>query len=156
MPRKGHIQKRDVLADPVYNNKVVTKLINNVMLDGKKGVAQKVVYAAFDQIKEKTEKDPVEVFKQALENVMPSLKVKARRVGGANYQVPMEVRPARRQTLALRWLTAYSRARSERTMAERLAGELMDAANNTGASVKKREEMHKQAEANKAFAHFRW
>ena len=156
MPRKGHTQKRDVLADPIYNNKVVTKLINNIMLDGKKGVAQKVVYAAFDQIKEKTEKDPVEVFQQALENVMPSLEVKARRVGGANYQVPMEVRPARRQTLALRWLTAYSRSRSERTMAERLAGELMDAANNTGASVKKREEMHKQAEANKAFAHFRW
>ena len=148
--------QRDVLADPLYNNKVVTKLINNIMLDGKKGVAQKVVYAAFDQIKEKTEKDPVEVFQQALENVMPSLEVKARRVGGANYQVPMEVRPARRQTLALRWLTAYSRSRSERTMAERLAGELMDAANNTGASVKKREEMHKQAEANKAFAHFRW
>ena len=156
MPRKGHTQKRDVLADPLYNNKVVTKLINNIMLDGKKGVAQKVVYSAFDQIKEKTEKDPVEVFQQAMENVMPSLEVKARRVGGANYQVPMEVRPARRQTLALRWLTAYSRARSERTMAERLAGELMDAANNTGASVKKREEMHKQAEANKAFAHFRW
>ena len=156
MPRKGHTQKRDVLADPLYNNKVVTKLVNNIMLDGKKGVAQKVVYGAFDQIKEKTEKDPIEVFNQAMENIMPSLEVKARRVGGATYQVPMEVRPARRTTLGLRWLTAYARSRSERTMAERLAGELMDAANNTGASVKKREEMHKQAEANKAFAHFRW
>ena len=156
MPRRGNGPKREVLPDPMYGSVLVTKLVNSVMLDGKKGVAQKVVYAAFDQIKEKTEKDPVEVFQQALENVMPSLEVKARRVGGANYQVPMEVRPARRQTLALRWLTAYSRSRSERTMAERLAGELMDAANNTGASVKKREEMHKQAEANKAFAHFRW
>ena len=156
MPRKGHTQKRDVLADPLYNNKVVTKLVNNIMLDGKKGVAQKVVYAAFDQIKEKTEKDPIEVFNQAMENIMPSLEVKARRVGGANYQVPMEVRPARRTTLGLRWLTAYARARSERTMAERLAGEIMDAANNTGAAVKKREEVHKAAEANKAFAHFRW
>ena len=144
MPRRGNVPKREVLPDPMYGSVLVTKLVNSVMLDGKKGVAQKVVYAAFDQIKEKTEKDPVEVFQQALENVMPSLEVKARRVGGANYQVPMEVRPARRQTLA------------ERTMAERLAGELMDAANNTGASVKKREEMHKQAEANKAFAHFRW
>ena len=140
MPRRGNVPKREVLPDPMYGSVLVTKLVNSVMLDGKKGVAQKVVYAAFDQIKEKTEKDPVEVFQQALENVMPSL----------------EVRPARRQTLALRWLTAYSRSRSERTMAERLAGELMDAANNTGASVKKREEMHKQAEANKAFAHFRW
>ena len=149
MPRRGNVPKREVLPDPMYGSVLVTKLVNSVMLDGKKGVAQKVVYAAFDQIKEKTEKDPVEVFQQALENVMPSLEVKARRVGGANYQVPMEVRPARRQTLALRWLTAYSRSRSERTMAERLAGELMDAANNTGASVKKREEMHKQAEANK-------
>ena len=129
---------------------------NSVMLDGKKGVAQKVVYAAFDQIKEKTEKDPVEVFQQALENVMPSLEVKARRVGGANYQVPMEVRPARRQTLGLRWLTAYARARGERTMAERLAGEIMDAANNSGSAVKKREDTHKMAESNKAFAHFRW
>ena len=156
MPRRGNVPKRDVLPDPVYNSKLVTKLINSIMLDGKKGVAQKVVYAAFDQIKEKTEKDPVEVFAQAMENVMPTLEVKARRVGGANYQVPMEVRPARRQTLGLRWLTAYSRNRSERTMAERLAGELMDAANNTGAAVKKREEVHKQAEANKAFAHFRW
>ena len=156
MPRRGNIAKRDVLADPIYNSKMVTRLVNSVMLDGKKGVAQKVVYAAFDQIKEKTEKDPVEVFTQAMENIMPSLEVKARRVGGANYQVPMEVRPARRQTLGLRWLTAYSRARSERTMAERLAGEIMNAANNTGAAVKKREEVHKAAEANKAFAHFRW
>ena len=156
VPRRGNVPKREVLPDPLYNSVLVTKLTNSIMLDGKKGVAQKVVYSAFDIIKEKTEKDPVEVFQQAMENVMPSLEVKARRVGGANYQVPMEVRPARRQTLALRWLTAYSRARSERTMAERLAGELMDAANNTGASVKKREEMHKQAEANKAFAHFRW
>ena len=156
MPRKGHTQKRDVLADPLYNNKVVTKLVNNIMLDGKKGVAQKVVYGAFDQIKEKTEKDPIEVFNQAMENIMPSLEVKARRVGGATYQVPMEVRPARRTTLGLRWLTAYARSRSERTMAERLAGELMDAANNTGSAVKKREEVHKAAEANKAFAHFRW
>ena len=156
MPRKGHIQKRDVLADPVYKNKIVTKLINNIMLDGKKGVAQKVVYGAFDIIKDKTEKDPLEVFTQAMENIMPSLEVKARRVGGATYQVPMEVRPARRQTLGLRWLTNYSRARGERTMAERLAGEIMDAANNTGSAVKKREDTHKMAESNKAFAHFRW
>ena len=156
MSRRGRAPVREILPDPLYGSTLVTKLINSIMLDGKKGVAQKVVYAAFDQIKEKTEKDPVEVFTQALENVMPSLEVKARRVGGANYQVPMEVRPARRQTLGLRWLTTYSRARSERTMAERLAGELMDAANNTGAAVKKREEVHKQAEANKAFAHFRW
>ena len=156
MPRRGNVPKREVLADPVYGSILVTKLVNSVMLDGKKGVAQKVVYAAFDQIKEKTEKDPVEVFAQAMENIMPSLEVKARRVGGANYQVPMEVRPARRQTLGLRWLTAYARSRGERTMAERLAGEIMDAANNTGAAVKKREEVHKAAEANKAFAHFRW
>ena len=156
MPRRGNVPKREVLPDPVYGSVLVTKLVNSIMLDGKKGVAQKVVYAALDQIKEKTEKDPVVVFAQAMENVMPTLEVKARRVGGANYQVPMEVRPARRQTLGLRWLTAYSRNRSERTMAERLAGELMDAANNTGAAVKKREEVHKQAEANKAFAHFRW
>ena len=156
MPRRGNVAKRDVLPDPMYNSKLVTRLINNIMYDGKKGVAQKVVYAAFDQIKEKTEKDPVEVFQQALENVMPSLEVKARRVGGANYQVPMEVRPARRQTLGLRWLTNYSRARGERTMAERLAGEIMDAANNTGSAVKKREDTHKMAESNKAFAHFRW
>ena len=140
----------------MYNSVLVTKLINGVMLDGKKGVAQKVVYDAFDIIKEKTGNEPLDVFTQAMENIMPVLETKTRRVGGANYQVPMEVRPARRQTLGLRWLTAYSRARGERTMAERLAGELMDAANNTGAAVKKREDTHKMAEANKAFAHFRW
>ncbi len=156
MSRRGRAPVREILPDPVYGSTLVTKLVNSIMLDGKKGVAQKVVYEAFEQIKEKTEKDPVEVFGQALENIMPTLEVKARRVGGANYQVPMEVRPARRQTLGLRWLTAYSRARSERTMAERLAGEILDAANNTGAAVKKREEVHKAAEANKAFAHFRW
>ncbi len=156
MPRRGNVPKREVLPDPIYGSVLVTKLTNSVMLDGKKGVAQKVVYAAFDQIKEKTDKDPIEVFTQAMENIMPSLEVKARRVGGATYQVPMEVRPARRQTLGLRWLTAYARARSERTMAEKLAGEIMDAANNTGSAVKKREEVHKAAEANKAFAHFRW
>ena len=156
MPRRGNVPKREVLPDPMYGSVLVTKLVNSVMLDGKKGVAQKVVYAAFDQIKEKTEKDPVEVFQQALENVMPSLEVKARRVGGANYQVPMEVRPARRQTLALRWLTAYSRSRSERTMAERLAAEIMDASNGVGASVKKREDVFKMAEANRAFSHYRW
>ena len=156
MPRRGNVPKREVLPDPVYGSVLVTKLVNSVMLDGKKGVAQKVVYAAFDQIKEKTEKDPTEVFTQAMENIMPSLEVKARRVGGANYQVPMEVRPARRQTLGLRWLTAYARARSERTMAERLAGEIMDACNNLGGSVKKREDTHKMAEANKAFAHYRY
>ena len=156
MPRRGNIARRDVLPDPLYNSKLVTRLINNIMLDGKKGVAQKVVYGAFDTVKEKTEKDPLEVFTQAMENIMPSLEVKARRVGGATYQVPMEVRPARRQTLGLRWLTAYARARSEKTMAERLAGEIMDAANNTGSAVKKREDTHKMAESNKAFAHFRW
>ena len=156
MPRRGNVPKREVLPDPLYNSILVTKLTNSIMLDGKKGVAQKVVYGAFDQIKEKTEKDPIEVFNQAMENIMPSLEVKARRVGGATYQVPMEVRPARRTTLGLRWLTTYARSRSERTMAERLAGELMDAANNTGSAVKKREEVHKAAEANKAFAHFRW
>ena len=156
MPRRGNVPKREVLPDPLYNSVLVTKLVNSIMLDGKKGVAQKVVYGAFDQIKEKTEKDPIEVFNQAMENIMPSLEVKARRVGGATYQVPMEVRPARRQTLGLRWLTNYSRARSERTMAERLAGEIMDAANNTGSAVKKREDTHKMAESNKAFAHFRW
>ena len=156
MPRRGNVPKRDVLPDPVYGTVLVTKLVNSIMLDGKKGVAQKVVYGAFDQIKEKTEKDPAEVFTQAMENIMPSLEVKARRVGGATYQVPMEVRPVRRQTLGLRWLTAYSRKRGERTMAERLAGEIMDAANSTGSAVKKREETHKAAEANKAFAHFRW
>ena len=156
MPRRGNVPKREILPDPMYNSVLVTKLVNSIMLDGKKGVAQKVVYGAFDIIKAKTEKEPLEVFAQAMENIMPSLEVKARRVGGATYQVPMEVRPERRQTLALRWLTAYSRKRSERTMKERLAGELMDAANNLGSAVKKREEMHKNAEANKAFAHFRW
>ena len=156
MPRRGNIAKRDVLQDPLYNSKLVTRLINNIMLDGKKGVAQKVVYDAFDIIKEKTGEDPLEVFEKAMENVMPVLEVKARRVGGATYQVPMEVRAERRQTLGLRWITAYSRKRSEKTMKERLAGEIMDACNNTGASVKKREDTHKMAEANKAFAHFRW
>ena len=156
MPRRGNVPKREILPDPMYNSVLVTKLVNSIMLDGKKGVAQKVVYGAFDIIKEKTETDPLEVFTQAMENIMPSLEVKARRVGGATYQVPMEVRPARRQTLGLRWLTAYSRARGERTMAERLAGEIMDAANNTGSAVKKREDTHKMAESNKAFAHFRW
>ena len=156
MPRRGNVPKREVLPDPVYGSVLVTKLVNSVMLDGKKGVAQKVVYAAFDQIKEKTEKDPTEVFTQAMENIMPSLEVKARRVGGANYQVPMEVRPARRQTLGLRWLTTYARKRGEKTMKERLAGEIMDAANGTGAAVKKCEDTHKMAESNKAFAHFRW
>jgi len=156
VPRRGNVPKREILPDPMYNSVLVTKLVNSIMLDGKKGVAQKVVYGAFDIIKAKTEKEPLEVFAQAMENIMPSLEVKARRVGGATYQVPMEVRPARRQTLGLRWLTNYSRARGERTMAERLAGEIMDAANNTGAAVKKREEVHKAAEANKAFAHFRW
>ena len=156
MPRRGNVPTREVLPDPMYRSVLVTKLINSVMLDGKKGVAQKVVYGAFDIVKEKTDKDPVEVFTAALENIMPSLEVKARRVGGATYQVPVEVRPERRQTLGLRWLTTYARARSERTMKERLAGELMDAANNTGAAVKRREDMHKNAEANKAFAHFRW
>ena len=156
MPRRGNVAKRDVLPDPMYNSKLVTRLINSVMLDGKKGVAQKIVYGAFDIVKEKTGKDPLEAFNQALENIMPVLEVKARRVGGATYQVPMEVRPARRQTLGLRWLTAYARTRSEKTMAERLAGEIMDAANNTGSAVKKREDTHKMAESNKAFAHFRW
>ena len=156
MPRRGQIAKRDVLPDPLYNSKLVTRLINNVMYDGKKGVAQKIVYDAFEIIKNKTDKDPVEVFEAAMENVMPVLEVKARRVGGATYQVPMEVRPERRQTLGLRWITKYSRARSERTMAERLAGEIMDAVNNLGGAVKKREDTHKMAEANKAFAHYRF
>ena len=156
MPRRGNVPKREILPDPVYGSVLVTRLINSVMLDGKKGVAQKVVYGAFDQIKEKTEKDPIEVFNQAMENIMPSLEIKARRVGGATYQVPIEVRPARRQTLGLRWLTNYARSRSEKNMADRLAGEIMDAANNTGSAVKKREEVHKAAEANKAFAHYRW
>ena len=156
MPRKGNTPKREVLPDPVYGNIVVSKLINSIMLDGKKSTAQKIVYGAFDQIKEQTGEDPLDVFNKAMENIMPQLEVKARRVGGANYQVPVEVRPARRQTLGLRWLTAYTRARGEKTMAERLAKELMDAANNTGASVKKKEDTHKMAEANKAFAHYRF
>ena len=156
VPRKGHTQKRDVLADPLYNNKVVTKLINNIMLDGKKGVAQKIVYGAFERVAEKSGKEAIEVFEEAMNNIMPVLEVKARRIGGATYQVPIEVRPDRRQALALRWLTTYSRARGEKTMEEKLANEIMDAANNTGASVKKKEDMHKMAEANKAFAHYRF
>ena len=156
VPRKGHTQKRDVLADPMYNNKVVTKLINNIMLDGKKGVAQKIVYGAFDKIANQTGKDAIEVFEEAMNNVMPALEVKARRIGGATYQVPIEVRPDRRQALALRWLTTFSRARGEKTQEERLANEIMDAANNTGAAVKRKEDMHKMAEANKAFAHYRF
>ena len=156
MPRRGNVPKREILPDPIYNSVLVTKLVNSIMLDGKKGVAQKVVYGAFDIIQEKTEKDALEVFRDALENIMPTLECKTRRVGGANYQVPMEVRPTRRQTLGLRWLTNYSRARSERTMKERLAGEIMDAYNNAGNAVKKREDTHQMAEANKAFAHFRW
>ena len=156
MPRKGHTQKRDVLADPIYNSKVVTKLINNVMLDGKKGVAQKIVYGAFTKVEEKTGKPAIEVFEECMNNVMPLLEVKARRIGGATYQVPIEVRPDRRQALALRWLVAYSRKRGEKIMIDRLANEIMDAANNTGASVKKKEDMHKMAEANKAFAHYRF
>ena len=156
MPRRGRIAKRDVLADPIYNSKMVTRLVNSIMLDGKKGVAQKIVYGAFDIVAEKTGKDALDAFTEALENIMPVLEVKSRRVGGATYQVPMEVRPERRQTLGLRWLTAYARARSEKTMRERLAGEIMDALNNTGGACKKRDDTHKMAEANKAFAHFRW
>jgi small subunit ribosomal protein S7 len=156
VPRKGHIPKREVLADPMYGSKVVTKLINNIMLDGKKGTAQRIVYNAFKRIAEQTGEEPVEVFEKAMNNIMPVLEVKARRVGGANYQVPVEVRPERRQTLGLRWLTLYTRKRGERTMEERLAKEIMDAANSTGASVKKKEDTHKMAEANKAFAHYRW
>ena len=156
MPRRGQTAKRDVLPDPLYNSKLVTRLINNIMYDGKKGVAQKIVYDAFDIIREKTGKEPLEVFEAAMENVMPLLEVKARRVGGATYQVPMDVRPERRQTLGLRWITSYSRQRSERTMKERLANEIMDAVNSTGSSFKKKEDTHKMAEANKAFAHFRW
>ena len=156
MPREGHIQKRDVLADPIYNNKIVTKLINNIMLDGKKGVAQKIVYGAFNRVAEQTGRDAMEVFEEAMNNIMPVLEVKARRIGGATYQVPIEVRPDRRQALALRWLTVYSRKRGEKTQEERLANEILDAVNNTGAAVKKKEDMHKMAEANKAFAHFRW
>ena len=156
VPRKGIIAKREVLHDPMYNNIVVTKLINNIMLDGKKGVAQSIVYGAFEIIAEKTGKDAVEVFTQAMENIMPVLEVKARRVGGATYQVPIEVRPERRQTLGLRWLTKYSRERNERTMRERLAGEILDAVNNMGGAVKKKDDTHKMAEANKAFSHYRW
>ena len=156
MPRKGHTQKRDVLADPMYNNKVVTKLVNNIMLDGKKGVAQKIVYGAFKRVEEKAEKPALEVFEEAMNNVMPVLEVKARRIGGATYQVPIEVRTDRRQALGLRWLVTFSRKRGEKTMEEKLANELMDAANNTGASVKRKEDMHKMAEANKAFAHYRF
>ena len=156
MPRKGHTQKRDVLADPMYNNKVVTKLINNIMLDGKKGVAQKIVYGAFAKVEAKAEKPALEVFEEAMNNIMPVLEVKAKRIGGATYQVPIEVKPERRQTLALRWITMFSRKRGEKTQEERLANEIMDAANNTGASVKRKEDMHKMAEANKAFAHYRF
>ena len=156
MPRRGKIAKRDVLPDPMYNSKMVTRLINNIMLDGKKGVAQKIVYGAFDIVSEKTGKDGLEAFEEALENIMPVLECKTRRIGGANYQVPLEVRPERRETLGLRWLTAYSRTRSERTIKERLAGEIMDAINSTGGAFKKKEDVHKMAEANKAFAHFRW
>ena len=156
MPRRGNIAKRDVLADPMYNSKLVTKLVNSIMLDGKKGVAQKIVYDAFDIVAAKTGNEPLEVFEKAMENIMPLLEVKARRVGGATYQVPMEVRAERRQTLGLRWLTTYSRNRNEKTMRERLAGEIMDAANGTGGACKKREDTHKMAEANKAFAHYRY
>ena len=156
MPRRGQISKRDVLPDPIYGSKLVTKLVNNIMLDGKKGIAQGIVYDAFEIVQAKTGENPLEAFQKALENIMPTLEVKARRVGGSTYQVPMEVRPERRQTLGLRWLITYSRARGERTMAERLAGEIMDAINNTGSSVKKKEDTHKMAEANKAFSHFKW
>jgi small subunit ribosomal protein S7 len=156
VPRKGHVVKRDVLADPMYNDKVVTKLVNNIMYDGKKGTAQKIVYNAFDIVKEKTGNDPIEVFEKALNNIMPVLEVKARRVGGATYQVPMEVRPERRQALGLRWLVSACRARGERTMQERLAQEILDANNGLGAAYKKKEDTHKMAEANKAFAHYRW
>lgn len=156
MPRKGHVAIREVLPDPIYNSVIVTKLINNVMQDGKKGVAQKIVYEAFDIIKERSSQDPLEFFNKALENVMPMLEVKARRVGGANYQVPIEVRPERRQTLGLRWLVQYARTRNDRTMKERLANELIDAANSAGGAYKKKEDMHKMADANRAFAHYRW
>lgn len=156
MPRRGGVPKREIIVDPIYNSTVVTKLINQIMLDGKRGTAQRICYDAFDIIKDKTGREAIEVFEQAMENIMPVLEVKARRVGGATYQVPIEVRPERRQTLAIRWLALYSRNRGERTMRERLAAEIMDAANNTGSSVKKKEDMHKMAEANKAFAHYRW
>lgn len=156
MPRRGNIPKREVMPDPIYKDKIITKLISQIMLDGKRGTAQKIVYGAFDMIKEKTGEDALEVFYKAIDNIMPVLEVKARRVGGANYQVPIEVRPVRRQTLGLRWLVTYTRKRGERTMQEKLAKEIMDAANNTGSSVKKREDTHKMAEANKAFAHYKW
>ena len=156
MPRKGHTEKREVLADPVYNNVVVTKLINNIMLDGKRGVAQKIVYGAFEKVEEKTGKPALECFRTAMNNVMPVLEVKAKRVGGATYQVPMEVKPERRQTLGLRWLTSFSRNRGEKTMVDKLAGEIMDAMNSTGGAVKRKEEMHRMADANKAFAHYRF
>lgn len=156
MPRKGHVPKREVMPDPLYDDKVITKLINNVMLDGKKGVAQNIVYGALRLVEEKTEEDGLEVFYRALNNIMPVLEVKGRRVGGATYQVPMEVRAERRETLGLRWMVNYARARGERTMIERLAGEIMDASNELGGSVKRKEEMHRMAEANKAFAHYRW
>lgn len=156
MPRRGKIAKREVLSDPLYNSILVTRLVNSIMLDGKKGVAQKIVYGAFEIVNEKTGKDPVEAFDEAMQNIMPQLEVKARRVGGATYQVPMEVRPARKETLGLRWLTTYARKRGEKTMKERLAGEIMDAINGSGAACKKREDTHKMAEANKAFAHYRW
>ena len=156
MPRRGNIPKREVLPDPIYGSQLVSKLVNSVMYDGKKGVAQKIVYDAFDIVKEKTGKNPLEVYEQAMENIMPVLEVKAKRVGGSNYQVPMEVRPERRVTLGLRWLTTYARSRNERTMKERLANEILDAVNNQGGAFKKKEDTHKMAEANKAFAHFRW
>lgn len=156
MPRRGNVAKREVLADPIYNSKVVTRLVNYIMLDGKKGVAQEIVYDAFDIVKEKTGNDPLEMFEKAMENIMPNLECKTRRVGGANYQVPLEVSPARRETLGLRWLSAYSRARGEKTMSARLAAEIIDATNGVGGSVKKREDTHKMAEANKAFAHYRY
>ena len=156
MPRKGYIAKRDVLPDPIYNSKVVTKLVNNIMLDGKKSIAQEIVYDAFDIIKEKEGKDPLEVFEAALENIMPVLEVKARRIGGATYQVPLEIRPERRQTLGLRWLVLYARKRNEKTMSEKLAGEIMDAVAGNGGAFKKKEDMHRMAEANKAFAHYKW
>ena len=156
MPRRGNVAKREVLADPIYNSKVVTRLVNYIMLDGKKGVAQEIVYDAFNIVKEKTGNDPLEMFEKAMENIMPNLECKTRRVGGANYQVPLEVSPARRETLGLRWLTAYSRARGEKTMSARLAAEIINATNGVGGSVKKREDTHKMAEANKAFAHYRY
>ena len=156
MPRRGNVAKREVLADPIYNSKVVTRLVNYIMLDGKKGVAQEIVYDAFNIVKEKTGNDPLEMFEKAMENIMPNLECKTRRVGGANYEVPLEVSPARRETLGLRWLTAYSRARGEKTMSARLAAEIIDATNGVGGSVKKREDTHKMAEANKAFAHYRY